>query len=109
MMRWFILLALPAFVACGGASASNPPPAEPSADHGDHHHAAPSAEQSDGDLKAPGTATIGDKTKCPASGEEFVVEASSPKFEHEGKTYYFCCGGCKKRFEANPAKFLNET
>lgn len=22
--------------------------------------------------------------------------------EHEGKTYYFCCAGCKEKFEENP-------
>jgi len=26
--------------------------------------------------------------------------------EHEGQTYYFCCPACKKKFEAEPAKYL---
>ncbi|MDF2695924.1 MAG: Lead, cadmium, zinc and mercury transporting ATPase, partial [Labilithrix sp.] len=42
-------------------------------------------------------------------GEEFVVEASSPKAEHNGKTYYFCCSGCKKKFESSPETFLGKT
>jgi YHS domain-containing protein len=25
--------------------------------------------------------------------------------EYQGKTYYFCSAGCKKRFDANPAQF----
>jgi P-type Cu+ transporter len=25
---------------------------------------------------------------------------------HEGKTYYFCCAGCKEKFSAAPAKYL---
>lgn len=28
------------------------------------------------------------------------------KSEHEGATYYFCSGGCKAKFDADPAKFL---
>jgi Cu+-exporting ATPase len=27
--------------------------------------------------------------------------------EHQGKTYYFCAPGCKKAFEADPAKYLD--
>ena len=29
------------------------------------------------------------------------------KSEHNGKTYYFCCSGCKKKFEADPSKFTS--
>jgi Cu+-exporting ATPase len=29
--------------------------------------------------------------------------------EHEGQTYYFCCGGCKAKFMADPAQYLNRT
>lgn len=57
-------------------------------------------------LKAPGEATIGDRTSCPVSHEEFVVSASSPKVEYAGKTYYFCCSGCDSDFSKNPAKYV---
>jgi len=60
-------------------------------------------------MKAPGEANVGDTTKCPVSGEEFVVEATSPKVEHEGKTYYFCCSGCQQKFQSDPAKFVNKS
>ena len=56
--------------------------------------------------KMPGTAQVGDKTVCPVSGEEFTVAADSPKAELDGKTYYFCCPGCVKKFQAEPQKFL---
>ena len=59
-------------------------------------------------VKAPGEATIGDKTTCPVSGEEFTVAATSPTATVEGKTYYFCCPGCDKKFVANPASFLKK-
>ena len=93
--------------ACGGspAPAASPGPtpavAAPVA-------AVPSATPA-GPIKAPGDAKIGDKTKCAVSGEEMVVEATSPKAEYKGKTYYFCCGGCKQKFEADPAKYLKKS
>ncbi|HSQ62448.1 MAG TPA: YHS domain-containing protein [Polyangiaceae bacterium] len=78
--------------ACGGAASK---PAEPAA-------AAAAAP-----LKAPGEARVGDRTRCPVSGEEFVVTASSPSAEYGGKTYYFCCPGCDGKFKADPKKFVN--
>jgi YHS domain-containing protein len=58
--------------------------------------------------KAPGEAQIGDHTVCPVSGEEFVVSATSPKMEYLGKTYFFCCADCVKKFEAEPAKYVGK-
>jgi YHS domain-containing protein len=59
-------------------------------------------------MKAPGTATVGDKTICPVSGEDFVVTADSPKVEIDGKTYYTCCPGCAKKLKADPKKYLDK-
>jgi YHS domain-containing protein len=94
------LLSLSTLVGCGG---TQPAPAAPSAPS----EAAPAAAPK-GAVKEFGEAAVGDLTKCPVSGEEFTVEATSPKAEHNGKTYYFCCGGCKAKFEANPAKFTTK-
>jgi YHS domain-containing protein len=85
-----------ALVACGG---STPAPQTP----------APTPASTKAEAKAPGEAKIGDHSKCPVSGEEFVVDASSPHAEYNGKTYYFCCGGCLKKFQADPAKYTNKT
>lgn len=30
----------------------------------------------------------------------------SPQAEHQGRTYYFCCGGCRTRFLAEPERYL---
>jgi len=30
------------------------------------------------------------------------------KSEYKGKTYYFCAPGCKKAFDENPGKYINE-
>jgi Cu+-exporting ATPase len=36
------------------------------------------------------------------------VDPSTAKHatQYEGQTYYFCAPGCKKAFEAEPAKYL---
>jgi YHS domain-containing protein len=58
-------------------------------------------------LKAPGEASIGDKTVCLVSKEEFTVSASSPRVEYKGKSYFFCCAGCDTEFKKNPEKYLS--
>lgn len=80
-----------AAAACGGAATPTPPEAP---------------KTTAGDVKAPGDAKVGDKTTCLISKEEFTVSDSSPKAEHDGKTYYFCCSGCAAKFKADPAKYL---
>lgn len=113
--------------ACGG---STPPPSAPAAPapaapeapaapspeaahhghhehgHGEHGHGA--EPKAGANLKKPGEAGVGDTSSCPVSGEEFDIDESSPKVEHAGKTYYFCCKGCAKKFQADPQKFLQE-
>ena len=100
----FVLAAALVTTACGSA----PAPATPAAATGPATPAATGPATPAAALKAPGDAKVGDTTKCPVSGEEFVVEATSLKTEHDGKTYYFCCGGCKKKFEAEPGKYAKK-
>ncbi len=91
-MRKHVLFVLAlAVTACGGATSST---------------RASTPASTTAAVKAPGEARVGDKTRCPVSGEEFVVTESSPKAEYNGKTYYFCCGGCDTKFKADPQKFL---
>lgn len=40
--------------------------------------------------------------KCPVSGKPINT---SVKTDYKGKTVYFCCAGCPKAFEADPAKY----
>lgn len=42
------------------------------------------------------------QTKCPISGKPIDIETS---IVHDGKTVYFCCPGCDKKYKANPAKY----
>jgi len=37
-----------------------------------------------------------------------VDEATAPKAEHKGKTYYFCCDPCKDAFDKEPDKYVKE-
>ena len=94
-------------VACGGNHAAPESPAALAAPAAPDAGAA--ATPAKGAVKEAGDAKVGDTAKCPVSGEEFTVEASSPKVEHDGKAYYFCCGGCKKKFEADPSKYMKKS
>ena len=58
---------------------------------------------------APGPAG-GTKTavnlKCLVTGEELAEDAVT--LEYGGKLYGFCCGGCRKKFEKDPEKYLKK-
>ena len=45
------------------------------------------------------------QTKCPVSGE--AIDANSSTVLSTGETVYFCCGGCAKKFVADPAKYAD--
>jgi len=42
----------------------------------------------------------------PVCGMSVDPNSARARVEHSGKTYYFCCAGCAKKFEADPQKFL---
>jgi xanthine dehydrogenase accessory factor len=42
-------------------------------------------------------------------GMTVTKDASSYPLEHEGETYYFCCAGCRRSFQENPAEYLKES
>ncbi len=46
---------------------------------------------------------------CPVTGEKIAsVKDAVGSSVYKGKTYYFCCGGCKPAFDKNPAKYVKE-
>jgi len=49
------------------------------------------------------TATLERDPVCGMTVDSTRAKATHP---HEGKTYYFCCPGCKEKFSAAPAKYL---
>jgi len=50
--------------------------------------------------------TTGALEKDPVCGMSVDPSAAKAAHEHAGRTYYFCCGGCKAKFIADPAKYL---
>ncbi len=51
---------------------------------------------------APGTTLVTD----PVCGMTVDPATSKHRQDHDGVTYYFCCGGCRSKFAADPAKYV---
>jgi YHS domain-containing protein len=46
---------------------------------------------------------------CPVMGNEIPdVTKAAGKSVYKGKTYYFCCPGCKPEFDKNPEKYIGK-
>src|SRR5262249_31077260 len=65
--------------------------------HGDHathghHHAAPTTGVLD-----------------PVCGMTVDPATSKHRFEYRGETFHFCSAGCRSKFAADPAKYLEKT
>ena len=43
----------------------------------------------------------------PVCGMQVDEQAGKPSSELAGNKYFFCCAGCKTKFDANPDKYLN--
>lgn len=50
----------------------------------------------------------GEIVTCPVSGEEFDKSKAAGSYEYEGKTYYFCCEGCREKFLKDPEKYTKK-
>jgi Cu+-exporting ATPase len=48
----------------------------------------------------------GDAAQDPVCGMTVDPATAKHRSEHRGETYYFCCNGCRTRFEADPRKYL---
>jgi xanthine dehydrogenase accessory factor len=66
----------------------------------------------------PGTASTGGgqvavqtpaEATDPVCGMTVSADATSYPLEHDGETYYFCCAGCRRSFQENPAAYLKES
>jgi xanthine dehydrogenase accessory factor len=64
-----------------------------------------------GDLTQAGTgmpaAAAPTEARDPVCGMTVPADESSRPFVHEGVTYYFCCPGCRRAFERDPAAYLS--
>ena len=61
------------------------------AGQGHHHHA-----------------DAGKTARDPVCGMSVNPETSKHRFEHDGTTDHFCSNGCRTKFEADPAKYLDK-
>ena len=46
--------------------------------------------------------------KDPVCGMDVDEKTAQHKSEYNGQTYYFCCAGCKRSFEKEPAKYTGQ-
>ncbi len=44
--------------------------------------------------------------KDPVCGMEIEKSANAGEVEYNGTVYYFCCSGCKDKFEENPEQYI---
>src|SRR5262249_14520341 len=58
-----------------------------------------SANSREGATRAPGTPPPPATAVDPVCGMTIVVAEDTPSLEHAGQTIYFCCMGCKLKFE----------
>jgi Cu+-exporting ATPase len=65
--------------------------------HAHHPHRAPAGV-------APGAPA--DQAKDPVCGMSVDPATAKHRFEHEGRTYAFCCAGCLTKFAADPGRYL---
>ena len=47
-------------------------------------------------------------TGCTVSGVCGKDPETAAKSVYKGKTYYFCCPGCKEPFDKDPEKYINK-
>ena len=47
------------------------------------------------------------QARDPVCGMMVTIAGAAHVAEHEGRAYFFCCGGCRARFLATPARFLD--
>ncbi len=47
------------------------------------------------------------KQTDPVCGMQVEESEAAGKAEHEGKTYYFCGEGCKRKFEEKPEQYTS--
>src|SRR5690349_13020025 len=70
-------------------------------DHTTHHHTGHSCCSHTAE-----TAADAHTVKDPVCGMTVDPHTAKHRTEHEGRPYYFCSAGCKAKFEADPAKYL---
>jgi Cu+-exporting ATPase len=73
-------------------------------EHTAHAHTAEGQEHAEHAEQATDTGAV----KCAVMGHEIKDVTKAPKSEYNGKTYYFCCEGCKEKFDKEPEKYAKK-
>ena len=91
----------PAGCCCSGAKASHTGPAktEHPHDQGVSHEGHAHGDQT--------TPKIDGGVKDPVCGMVVDPHTTKHRHQHNGRTYYFCSGGCRAKFAADPAKYTS--
>ncbi|ACL55831.1 heavy metal translocating P-type ATPase [Methylobacterium nodulans] len=86
---------------CGGPDkpAASAPAAHSHAHHG-HDHPAP-------DQHGGAASKAGGAIKDPVCGMSVDPHTAKHRAQHNGHPYYFCSAGCRAKFEADPARYLD--
>jgi Cu+-exporting ATPase len=69
----------------------------------DHHHSGTGSCSGAHDRAGPGEAAF---ARDPVCGMSVDTDAGKPSLNYQGRTYHFCCEGCRKKFEASPQDYL---
>ncbi len=48
------------------------------------------------------------EAKDPVCGMTVKKDGAAATSEHMGKTFYFCAGSCKEKFDQDPMKYINK-
>jgi YHS domain-containing protein len=48
-------------------------------------------------------------TKDPVCGMTVEMTADRARSYYKGEAYYFCCSGCKKKFDQAPENYLSDS
>ena len=106
------------FSACGGsaetsgereadASVAEGQKTEKTSSHTESHSpaSATASSQEKAELRFDKMPGPGTKALCPIMKNEFEVTPETESTVYKGKTYVFCCPGCKQLFEKKPEKY----
>jgi len=99
-----ILAELVQLRASGGLAAASAVGSGAGAVPGEEGHVSPPSR----DSASPGGSPPRE-SRDPVCGMTVTADAASYPLEHDGETYYFCCAGCRRSFQEDPAAYLKES
>jgi YHS domain-containing protein len=102
------MIAVSALIGCEGTG-ERAAPASP----GESQPAHPTEGTTRSGVQAPSSfdapPPVGTRAHCPVMDDDFTVTESTPRSEHAGRHYVFCCPACKPQFDADPRRYLSKS